>query len=73
MSKLFIRTYQEFFAAVVKRLRALREENQTNCAEYQHLLLVHVRLQQLSDYIANGDWSRKSTRSKYVFWVKQPL
>ncbi len=70
MAVLFIKILADYYATVVRRLTALRDTKQTNTSEYAHLSLVIVRLNQMRDYIAHGDWARKPTRDKYVYWIK---
>lgn len=70
MVQLFIKIFADYYNMIAARLKALQGAKQTNTQEYVHLVLVHTRLRQMADYIAHGDWARKPTRAKYVFWFR---
>ena len=70
MVTLFIKMFLDYRKSVIARLNELKLAKQTNTQEYSHLILVMTRVNQMSDYITSGDWSRKTTRDKYVFWIR---
>lgn len=69
MMVLFIRKFLEYRNQIHLRLKALRNARQENTQEYAQLLLIFTRINEMRDYIAHGDWCRKATRDKYVFWI----
>lgn len=66
---MFIRQFMELRSKILMRLRELREAKQENTQEYSQLVLMITRINQMRDYIVHGDWARKTTRDKYVFWI----
>ena len=70
MVTLFIKMFLDYRKSVIARLNELKLSKQTNTQEYSHLILVLTRVNQMSDYITSGDWARKTTRDKYVFWIR---
>lgn len=70
MGVMFIKHFLEFRKQVIARLNQLRLAKQTNTQEYGQLTLVLTRINQMREYIISGDWARKTTRDKYVFWIR---
>lgn len=69
MNVLFIRKFLESRSRIILRLRELKAAKQENTQEYSQLVLAITRINQMRDYILHGDWARKTTRDKYVFWI----